>query len=113
MSLVLDAESVKTLENIVAQCEEYLGRPLSKKVFYGEDDKVIVYPKLKDSTKFHETKGEIDPIEYEDRKCDVKAVLEIGGILLNGDAASLQMKVYEALVKEHVREHVRLVYMDW
>ena len=113
MSLVLDAESVKTLENIVAQCEEHLGRPLSKKVFYGEDDKVIVYPKLKDSTKFYETEGEIDPMEYEDRKCDVKAVLEIGGILLNGDAARLQMKLYEALGKEHVREHVRLVDMDW
>ena len=39
--------------------------------------------------------------------------MEIGGILLNGDKTSLQMKVYEALVKEHVRKHVRLVDMTW
>ena len=52
MSLVLDTESVKTLEGIVARCEEHLGRPLSKKIFYRKDDKVTVYPKLKDNTKF-------------------------------------------------------------
>ena len=101
------------MENIVAQCEEHLGRPLSKKVFYRDDDKVRIYPKVKDNTKLYETKGEIDTFKYEGKRCDVKAVLEIGGILLNGDENSLQMKVYEALVKEHAREHVRLVDMDW
>ena len=90
-----------------------MGRPLSKKIFYRKDDKVTVYPKLKDNTKLYETEGEIDVTKYEDKRCDVKAVLEIGGILLNGDKTSLQMKVYEALVKEHVREHVRMVYMSW
>ena len=113
MSLVLDTESVKILENIVAQCEEHLGRPLSKKAFYRDDDKVRIYPKVKDNTKLYETEGEIDTFKYEGKRRDVKAVLEIGGILLNGDETSLQMKVYEALVKEHVREHVRLVDMDW
>ena len=103
MSLVLDTESVKILENIVAQCEEHLGRPLSKKVFYRDDDKVRIYPKVKDNTKLYETEGEIDTFKYEGKRCDVKVVLEIGGILLNGDETSLQMKVYEALVKEHVR----------
>ena len=43
----------------------------------------------------------------------MKAVLEIGGILLNGDQTSLQLIVYEALVREHVREHVRLVNTEW
>ena len=112
MSLILDDESSKQLKDIVKQCEDHLGSSLTKRVFYGNDDKTI-YPKLKPSTKFYETDGEIDPLKYEDKICDVKAVLEIGGILLNGDDASLQLKVYEALVKEHVREHVRLVDMKW
>ena len=112
MSLILDDESSKTLKDIVDQCESHLGRSLTKKLFYGKDDKTI-YPKLKPSTKFYELDGEIDVLKYEDKICDVKAVLEIGGILLNGDNASLQVKVYEALVKEHVREHVRLVDMRW
>ena len=113
MSLVLDEDTTKTLKGIVDQCESHLGRPLTKKVFYGDDSKVTIYPKLKPSTKFYETGGEIDVLEYEEKACGVKAVLEIGGILLNGDNTSLQLKVYEALVKEHVREHVRLVDMIW
>ena len=112
MSLVLDEESSKTLKGIVRQCEDHLGHSLTKRVFYGHDDNTI-YPKLKPSTKFYEVDGEIDVSKYEEKVCDVKAVLEIGGILLNGDNASLQLKVYEALVKEHVREHVRLVDMAW
>ena len=112
MSLILDNDFAKTLKDIVKQCEDYLGRPLTKKLFYGNDDNTI-YPKLKPSTKFYELEGEIDVSKYEDKVCDVKAVLEVGGILLNGDNASLQVKIYEALVKEHVREHVRLVDMRW
>ena len=100
MSLVLDEESSKTLKDIVRQCEDHLGHPLTKRVFYGDDDNTI-YPKLKPSAKFYEVDGEIDVSKYEEKACDVKAVLEIGGILLNGDNASLQLKVYEALVKEH------------
>ena len=112
MSLILDDESSKQLKDIVNQCKSHLGRPLTKRVFYGNNDKTI-YPKLKPSTKFYEVTGEIDVSKYEEKVCDVKAVLEIGGILLNGDDASLQLKVYEALVKEHVWEHVRLVDMKW
>lgn len=112
MSLVLDEESLKTLKDIIRQCEGHLGRPLTKRVFYGNDGNTI-YPKLKPSTKFYEVDDEIGVSKYEEKVCDVKAVLEIGGILLNGDNASLQLKVYEALVKEHVREHVRLVDMAW
>ena len=112
MSLVLDEESLKTLKNIVEECESHLGRPLTKKLFYGDDENTI-YPKLKPFVKFYEVDGEIDVFKYEDKTCDVKAVLEVGGILLNGDTVSLQVKVYEALVKEHVREHVRLVDMAW
>ena len=112
MSLVLDEESLKTLKNIVKECENHLGRPLTKKLFYGDYGNMI-YPKLKPCVKFYETDGEIDVFKYENKLCDVKAVLEVGGILLNGDNVSLQVKVYEALVQEHVREHVRLVDMAW
>ena len=112
MSLVLDEGTTKTLKDIVDQCESHLSRSLTKKLFYGKDDTTI-YPKLKPSTKFYETNCEIDPLKYQDKHCEVKAVLEIGGILLNGDNVSLQLKVYEVLVKEHVREHVRLVDMKW
>ena len=112
MSLVLDDESTKTLKNIVEQCESHLGRPLTKRLFYGNDENTI-YPKLKPSTKFYELEDEIDVAKYEEKVCDVKAVLEVGGILSNGDSASLQVKIYEAMVKEHVREHVRLVDMRW
>ena len=45
MSLVLDESSVKALKTIVSQCEDHLGRTLTKKVFYGNDDKVTIYPK--------------------------------------------------------------------
>lgn len=55
----------------------------------------------------------MDASKYENRACDVKAVLEIGGILLNGDKTSLQLKVYEALVREHEYEHVRLISTEW
>ena len=112
MSLILDDDSAKQLKDVVKQCEDHLGRPLTKRVFYGKDDNTI-YPRLKTLTKFYDLDGEIDPLKYEEKICDVKAVLEIGGILLNGDNASLQLKIYEALVKEHVREHVRLVDMNW
>ena len=75
-------------------------------MFYKDN---TVYPKFKGATKLYEGADEVDPSKYEDRCCDVKAVLEIGGILRNGDKTSLQMKSYEALVKEP--EHVGLVPM--
>ena len=59
MSLVLDEESLKTLKNIVKECENHLGRPLTKKLFYGDYGNMI-YPKLKPYVKFYETDGEID-----------------------------------------------------
>ena len=57
MSLVLDEEPSKTLKGIVRQCEDHLGHPLTKRVFYGDDDNTI-YPKLKPSAKFYEVDGE-------------------------------------------------------
>ena len=112
MSLKLDEETLMTLKNIVKECEGHLGHPLTKKLFYGDNENTI-YPKLKPYVKFYEVDGEVDASEYEDRTCDVKAVLELTGILFNGDKVGLQVKVYEELVKENVRKHVRLVDMAW
>ena len=113
MSLVLDEDSLKTLKNIVEECEDHLGRPLTKRLFYGEYGNTI-YPKLKRYVKFYDSDFvEIDVFKYDEKICDVKAVLEVGGILLNGGNVSLQVKVYEAMVKDHVREHVRLIDMVW
>ena len=110
MSLKLDDVTTVSLKNIIDQCEQHLGSPLSKKVFYKDN---TIYPKFKATTKLYEGVNEVDHSKYEDRACDVKAVLEIGGILLNGDQTSLQVKVYEALVREHVCEHVRMVETEW
>ena len=71
MSLVFDKNYTKTLENIIARCKEHLGRPLSKKVLYRKDDKVTVYPKFKANTKLYETEDEINPMKYEDKRCDM------------------------------------------
>ena len=106
MSLKLDDESVASLQSVLGQCSEHMGAPLTKKLFYNGN---TIYPKLKPTSKLYEGSDEVEASKYEDRCCDVKAVLEIGGILLNGDQTSLQVKVYEALVREHVREHVRMV----
>ena len=112
MSLKLDEETSEALKIIMEKCEDHLGRPLTKKLFYGDDENTI-YPKLKPSVKFYEVEGGVDVSKNEDKICDVKAVLEVGGILLNGNKIGPQVKVYEALVKEHVREHVTIVGMAW
>ena len=107
MSLKLDSDgSVASLQSIIEQCETHLGKPLSKKVFYKDN---TIYPKFKTDTKLYEGADEVDASKYEGQMCDVKAVLEIGGILLNGDKTSLQVKLYEALVREPVHDHVPLV----
>ena len=73
MSLKLDEETTKTLKNIVKECEDHLGFSLTKKLFYGDDENTI-YPKLK-PVKFYGVDGEVDVSGYEDKTCDVKAVL--------------------------------------
>ena len=77
--LDLDRESVADLKNIVDQCETHLGKPMSKDVFYG--------------------KNSVESVE----SCDVKAVLEISGILVFSEYhhASLQVNVYDVLVRTH------------
>lgn len=93
MSIVLDENSIQKFEDVIERCEGHLGKCLSFKVLYHCDDGcVIVYPKFKKHTKLYEGKDEIDPSKYERKSCDVKAVLEIEGIILNGEKLNLQVK---------------------
>ena len=86
--------------------DEHMGSPLTKRLFYNDD---TVYAKLKSMTKFYEGSEEVS--EYENHLCDVKAVPEIGCILLNGESTCLQLTVYEALVREP--EHVRMIATEF
>ena len=110
MLLKLDDATTASLQGILGQCELHLGAPLTKKVFYKDN---TVHPKFKPHTKLYEGANEVEASKYENRTCDVKAVLEVRGILLNGEKTSLQLKVYKALVKEHEYEHVRLIPTEW
>ena len=113
MSLVLNENSIKTFEENIDLCEKHLGKSLSKVLYRRDDGTVTVYPKFKKFTKFYEDGEEIDPMKYERKNCDVKAVLEIEGIVLNGEKANLQVKIYEAMVRKKVYEHVRLLDLEW
>ena len=110
MSLKLDDGSASRLQDILDQCGEDMGAPLTKRLFYKDN---TIYPKLRPTSKLYEGTEEVDVSKYGDRACDVKAVLEMGGILLNGDKTSLQVKVYKALVRDPVQEHVRLIGTKW
>lgn len=116
MSLVLDDDTVKKFENIIEQCEKHLGKSISKFLYRRDDDTVTIYAKLKMAkgeilTKFCKDGKEIGPMNYEGKHCELKAVLAIEGISLNGE--KLQVKIHDANVREKVYEHVWLVDMEW
>ena len=90
MSSKLDDETTASLQSILDQCEQHLGASLMKKFFYKDN---TVYPKFKPHTKLYEGVNEVEMSKYENRICDVTAVLEVSGILSNGDRTSLQLKV--------------------
>ena len=71
-SLKLDDESAASLWSVLDQCGEHMGAPLTKKLFYKDN---MIYPKLKPTSKLYEGAVEVDVSKYEDRACDVKAVL--------------------------------------
>ena len=114
MSLVLDDVTTGIIEAIIAQCEEHLGKPLSKTLYRRDDGSATIYPKLDASkgeilTIFYEDGKVIGPMKYEGKRCDVKAALSIGGIILSEKGAQLQVKIYEAMVRPKVYERVRLL----
>ena len=62
---------------------------------------------------YDENGAEIDPMVFEGKRCELKAVLEIEGIIVSEDKSSLQLKVYEAMIRKKVYEHVRILDMKW
>ena len=96
MSLVLD-NVTGIIETIIAQCEKHLERPLLKTLYRRDDGSATIYPKLDASkgeilTTFYEDGEVIDPMRYEGKRCDVKAALSIGGIILSEKAAQLYLR---------------------
>ena len=111
MSLVLDDVTTGIIEAIIAQCEKHLEKPLLKTLYRRDDRSATIYTKLDASkgeilTTFYEDGEVIDPMKYEGKRCDVKA---IGGIILSEKGARLQVKIYEAMVRPKVYERVRLL----
>ena len=118
MSLVLDDGVVKALEDVISQCEEHLGKTLSNVLYRRNDGTTTVYAKLRMAkgkvlSKFYEDGKEIDPLDYEGKHCVVKAVLAIEGVILSEGRTNLQVKVYEAMVRKKIYEHVRLLDLEW
>ena len=116
--IVLDETTNGAVEKIIHKAEQHLGKPLSKVLYRREDGTATVYAKLEKSkskilTKFYQDGKEIDPMTFEGKNCEVKAALLIGGISVREDKANLQVKVYEAMVREKEYERVRLLDLKW
>ena len=106
MSLELDDKSAASIRGIIKQCEIHLGKPLSRKVF----ERKVIKARFRPDTTFYKGADEVDYFKYEKRQFEVKAVLEISGIWLEDGETSLQVKVYDALVRDPFRyEHIRMV----
>ena len=59
---------------------------MSKVLYERDDGTVKIYPKIRDWSVFYdENNNEIDPMDYFQKRCEVKCVLEIEGILLKED----------------------------
>ena len=117
ISIVLDEDSSNEMKRIISVCEEHLKRPLTKILYERNDDTVTIYPKIRDFEEFrsvfYDEKGEeIDPMNFKKKHCEIKAVLEIEGILVREDSASLQVKIYECMVRKKVYEHTRILNME-
>ena len=117
ISIILDEDSVEQLKEIILKCEEHLKTNLSKILYERDDGTTTIYPKIRDWSIFYgEDNMEIDPMKYFRKSCEVKAVLEIEGIILKEDTegckASLQVKIYEAKVYKKVYKHVRILDME-
>ena len=110
LSMVLGENALKKLTECVSEIEKRLDVELSS-VFYWSNGN-SVYPKIRENSVFYGDDNEtIDPFEKFERKaCDVKAVLEIEGVIVKEEKYSLQLKIYEA--KIYKKKHVRLLDLD-
>ena len=118
VSLVLDDVTIQAFESILSQCEKHLGKPPLKFLYRRDDGATTIYAKLKTAkgeilSKFYKDKEEIDPMTYEGKHCEVKAALAIEGIILGDKKVNLQVKLHEAIVREKVYKHVRLLDLEW
>ena len=119
ISVVLDENSRKELEAVIEKCEGHLEKTLSKVLYEREDGSATIYPKIREyeeygSVFYGENGSEIDPMEFEGKHCEIKCVLEIEGMIIGEEEkASLQLRVYEAMVRKKVYEHKRILNMKW
>ena len=116
--IVLDETTVGVIEKVISKAEQHLGKSLSKALYRKEDGTATIYAKLEKSkskilTKFYQGGKEVDPMIYEGEHCEVKAALLISGISIREEKVNLQVKVYEAVVKEKEYKRVRLLDMKW
>ena len=116
LSIILDEDSKNEFENIIENCKDHLKTNLSKVLYERNDGSVTIYPKTRDFEEFrsvfYDEKGmEIDPMRFGGKRCELKTVLEIEGILVKEEdsSASLQVKIYEAMLKEKVYKHKRVL----
>ena len=115
MSLVLHDVTIGVFESVISLCEKHLGKPPS---YRRDDGTVTAYVKLKTVkgeilSKFYKDNEEIDPMTYEGKHCEVKAALAIEGMIISEKKVNLQVKIHEAMVREKVYEHVRLLDLEW
>ena len=119
ISVVLGENSRKELEAVIEKCGGHLEKPLSKVLYEREDGSATIYPKIREyeeyrSVFYGENSSEIDPMKFEGKHCEIKCVLEIEGIIIGEEEkASLQLRVYEAMVRKKVYEHKRILNMKW
>ena len=120
ISVVLDENSGEELKTLIEKCEEHLGKSLSKILYEREDGSATIYPKIREyeeykSVFYGENGSEIDPMKFEGKHCEIKCVLEIEGIILSEEEekASLQLRIYEAMVRKKVYEHKKILNMKW
>ena len=50
---------------------------------------------------------------YEGEHCEVKAALAIESMIVGEKKVIVQVKIHEAMVREKVYEHVRLLDLEW
>ena len=119
ISVILDENSREELKTLIGKCEEHFGKSLTKVLYEREDGSATIYPKIREyeeykSVFYGENGNEIDPMEFEGKHCEIKCVLEIEGIIISEEEkASLQLRIYEAMVRKKVYKHKKILNMKW
>ena len=91
-----DNELIASLKNIHKECRINLGKPLDG--LFKKDYTVVVNAEFA-ITEFYEASDKVSVFKYVNKPCNVKAVLEVKGILLTGDKARICLYVSNASVR--------------